>query len=75
MTIPAISYISRDPFARQDGIRQIVRELNGGCDNCGPLRDPGNLFRYGIEPDAIRTPQHWSKGKFCSKQCHNMYHG
>ena len=70
----AIKVIARDPFARHDIIREEVKDLTGGCDYCGCLSAKGNLFRYGVEPDAIRIQQHWLKGKFCSIGCKKSYH-
>ncbi len=79
--------IGRDPFARHDIIRQKVTDLKGGCGWCGQtqhvrIKNQGRytgevverLYQYGIEPDAVRVRQHWSKGKFCSYSCCKSYH-
>lgn len=69
--------IGRNSFARHDIIRERAENTTGGCDWCGQvkmLRSGPALFRYGTEPDAIRTQQHWMKGKFCSYDCCKIYH-
>lgn len=69
--------ISRDPFARTELHRFIwaVRS-DQTCDNCGrtygPVINPF-LFRYATETDG--GSRHWHKGLFCSKPCHDSYHG
>lgn len=63
--------LSRDPFARHNVIKQTVEGKE--CDNCGQPGKNGKLFQYGIDPDAGKKS--FSKGKFCSKGCHNSYHG
>ncbi|MEK6373187.1 MAG: hypothetical protein AABO58_10870 [Acidobacteriota bacterium] len=73
--------IARDPFARHTLVREVVRPLHAHqtCGFCGGIRvtprsrDPF-LYRYGTEPDAIRTRVSWHDGIFCSKSCHDAYH-
>lgn len=80
--------VSRDPFARTTLMRQHVRVedlpsrytvvgvvgLPPGCDECGNFNANGGLFRYGTERDDRAGPN-WHKGLFCSKSCHDAYHG
>lgn len=75
-------YLSRDPFARTTLLRAVVRPLVFGqdCRWCGGVRRTSRagepfLFRYGTEPDAIRSRVDWHTGEFCSKACHDAYHG
>lgn len=76
--------ISHDPFARQSLMRETVdrRPYCGGrgCRWCGNWRHRagkpmvGLLFRYGTERDD-RGGINWHTGEFCSKSCHDSYHG
>lgn len=61
--------ISRDPFARTELHREIVR-TPGRCAWCGQPRP--RLFRYRTETDGGRRFDH--TGLFCSKACHDDYH-
>lgn len=73
--------ISHDAYARQSSIRQV--ECGGKCDWCGTRRThkltrtlskaTHTLFRYGTQSDD-NTREHWHKGLFCSKSCHDSYH-
>ena len=67
------STISRDPFARQDTVRQSVTTTQS-CSWCGQTRNGGKLFEYGTQPDSISGRINWHRGLFCSKGCHNSYH-
>ena len=70
--------ISRDPFARTTLMRRSVRSAVTNCDWCGEKRRDGVLYQYGTENDGISknyVGPHWHKGLFCSKQCHDDYHG
>ncbi|MEO8383046.1 MAG: hypothetical protein ABI779_25540 [Acidobacteriota bacterium] len=61
--------IARDPFARHTLVREVVRPLHAHqtCGFCSGIRvtprsrDPF-LYRYGTEPDAIRTRVSWRDG-------------
>lgn len=68
-----VKVIGRDPFARHDIIRQAMPVVATGCSWCGNLSPKGKLYRYGIEPDAIRVRQSWSSGLFCCKSCWKNY--
>ncbi len=74
--------LSHDAFARQSSIRQV--ECGGECDWCGQRRTRHDkqtgahqrthtLYRYGTMPDDSGR-EHWHKGLFCSKSCHDSYH-
>jgi hypothetical protein len=66
--------ISHDGFARQFTMRRVVEPVPGGCAWCGQLNGYGSLFQYGTEPeDSSRLNPH--QGLFCSKSCHDSYHG
>ena len=81
-------HISRDPFARTElHWRQITGhsvDSVGGfgdrlytCDWCGNVkrtpRGKPYAYRYATETDGGRSHDH--KGTFCSKSCHDSYHG
>lgn len=72
--IGATVQIKRDPFARTTLVRRTI--VGNYCYWCGQER-PGRgrlrLFEYGTQDDMNRTDFH--KGKFCSKACHDCYHG
>jgi hypothetical protein len=69
--------ISRDPFARQELHRERVTVQIEACRWCdGVKRTPAGkryLFQYHTESDGGRTFPH--SGPFCSKSCHDSYHG
>jgi hypothetical protein len=74
--------IARDPFARHTLMRTVVRMLARGqsCSWCGGVRRSRrsrttSLFRYGTEADAVHPRVAWHDGLFCSKPCHDAYHG
>jgi hypothetical protein len=74
--------IARDPFARHTLVRIVVRPLARGqtCSWCGNVRGSRCcrtpfLYQYGTEPDAIHPRVAWHDGAFCSKPCHDAYHG
>lgn len=60
--------ISRDPFARAEVVRTKVGA--GSCSWCGTVR---RLWQYGTEVDTGHYSAH--RGQFCSKSCHDDYHG
>ena len=66
--------VSRDPFAREDIVRETV-ETSNTCDWCGNMRRGGKLFRYGIQPDSINGRVNWIDGLFCNIGCMRSYHG
>lgn len=63
------TFISRDPFARQDVIRMTIHTQDD-CKLCGQNRH-GHLFQYGIWPDD-KEPD-FEREFFCSKPCHDQY--
>jgi hypothetical protein len=73
-----MAYINRDPFARTELHRRVVNShtfMQIECSWCGQPRlgKPKTLFQFYTETDAGR--QHVHKGLFCSKSCHDSYHG
>ncbi len=80
-----IRTINRDPFARASLVREAVPlDEPRHCQFCGQRRQrharPGDaicahLFRYGTQPDSISGRINWHSGTFCSKSCHDAYHG
>ena len=69
--------ISRDPFARQEIHREVVASSQS-CRNCGGFRWRGGrklqaMFEYRTETDGGRNFVHTCL--FCSKSCHDAYHG
>ena len=81
-----MTYISRDPFAREELHRRLV-PTRCGCAECGRVRRRGRamppeggvnpatdrLFKYDIQTDGGRT--HPIRGLFCSADCMRAYHG
>lgn len=74
-----MSFVSRDPFAREEIHRQTVRpfRVNGiaaktGCKWCGNTNAKGNLFQYRVESDGGRKSE--IPGLFCSIGCMRIYH-
>jgi hypothetical protein len=80
--------VSRDPYARTTLMRRTVTGYSvdtvGGfgsrlysCDWCGTTRHTKNgkptAYRYETHSDGGRVHEH--KGTFCSKSCHDSYHG
>ena len=63
--------ISRDPFAREETRRTIVRTVLDTCAWCGQSYR-GRLYRYSTHTDGGRRYDH--RGLFCSKSCHDSYH-
>lgn len=74
-----LTQVSRDPFARTTLMRQSISHsgitASMKCAWCGNLNRYGGLFMYGTEPDGVSTRINWHKGLFCSKGCHDCYHG
>ena len=66
--------VSRDPFAREDIVRETV-ETSGSCKWCGNTRRGGKLFHYGVQPDSINGRVNWIDGLFCGISCMRTYHG
>jgi len=62
-----IKQISRDPFARLDVVRRVVRSDNT-CAWCGQK----GKFQYGMWPDDGKP--HFNKKMFCSVDCYRMYY-
>lgn len=68
--------ISRDPFARETLTRQTIPGPHrNGCAWCGMTRRDGSLYEYATEPDSIHARRNPHPGLFCSKSCHDSYHG
>ncbi len=76
--------INRDPFARANLAREAVpMQQRCCCKWCGAHRKGDmflgpickSLYRYGTRPDTIRSRINWHDGVFCSKGCHDAYHG
>jgi hypothetical protein len=75
------SRVWRNPFAREEV--HATREYAAGvghkhtCDNCGSEKTTksGKKYQYKFhtETDGGRKMEH--TGKFCSKGCHDSYHG
>jgi hypothetical protein len=57
--------VSRDPFARSEVVRRVVR-VEVECAACTRRA----RFQYGVEHDGIRTQVHWSPVLVCSLACH-----
>ena len=78
-----MALISRDPFTRQELHRRVVQINAGpqprGCFWCGNLRmsktGKASLYEYRTEPDRITPRPAVHSGMFCSKSCHDNYHG
>lgn len=56
--------VSRDPFARCETVRRLVR-VDVECAGCARRA----RFQYGTEADGIRTRVHWSPVLTCSLAC------
>lgn len=56
--------ISRDPFARCETVRRVVK-TNLECAGCTRRA----RFQYGTEADGISARVHWSPVLVCSIQC------
>lgn len=70
-----MTQISRDPFARTELHRRTL-QTGQGCAWCGQSGHNRNglcLYIYRTESDGGRMSEH--KGLFCSKSCHDAYHG
>ena len=56
--------VNRDPFARSEVVRRVVR-VEVECAGCArPAR-----FQYGLLSDGIRTQVHWSPILVCGLAC------
>jgi len=56
--------VNRDPFARCETVRRIVR-VEVECAGCARRA----RFQYGLLADGIRTQVHWSPVLVCSLSC------
>ena len=56
--------ISRDPFARCETVRRVVR-VEVECAGCAKRA----RFQYGRLSDGIRTQVHWSPVLVCGLAC------
>jgi hypothetical protein len=56
--------VSRDPFARCETVRRVVR-VDVECAGCARRA----RFQYGTEADGISARVHWSPVLVCSIQC------
>lgn len=74
-----MAYISRDPFARTEMHRESVPASalspNVTCSWCGNRNGRGGLYRYRTEGDANPSRPGAHRGLFCSKPCHDDFHG
>ena len=71
--MPSFSHLSRlgrDPFAREELLRQSVE---GKCANCGGTNAKGKVYRYRRETDSGRTFE--DKKLFCCNSCRDAYLG
>jgi len=72
-----MTYVSRDPFARQELHRShwSDKELaaSASCDWCGHRNAKGGLYTYRIESDGGRVSE--IQGKFCGITCMRAYNG
>lgn len=68
--------IKHDGMARQSLVRETVRSTKG-CTECGSWEHYDHaLFRYGTQrDDRMNGSVDWHTGLFCSKSCHDGYHG
>lgn len=72
--------ISHDAFGRFSLVRRLYGLPGITCSFCGRQRKRKYvkaLFQYGTERDD-RPGEHnvsWHSGEFCSKGCHDSYHG
>lgn len=72
--------ISRDPFAREEFIRETV-ETSQGCTFCGSVRyhngkQTHKLFAYGVSPDSVCNKDYIDYAHlFCGVGCYRAYHG
>lgn len=72
--------ISRDPFARTTLLRERIYVHSETCVWCGHQKVIAHssqryLFRYSTKKDGIHTQPQPHSGLFCSKSCHDSYHG
>lgn len=75
--------LSHDGFARRELIRQTATVSPGAsCDWCGNVnwsraKNPvPQLYSYGTRADdSLRSSINRHRGLFCSKSCHDSYHG
>ncbi len=56
--------VSRDPFARCEVVRRVVR-VDVECPGCTRRA----RFQYGVEFDGVGTRVHWSPVVTCSLAC------
>ena len=66
-----MAFISRDEYAREELHRETIK-TDKTCDWCGQNKKL-QLFRYYIEPDALRYQRHDIPGLFCSISCMRIY--
>ena len=65
--------LSRDPFARTDTVRFTTPMYDRKpCDWCGSK--PGR-YQYATVTDSLRHNAATIRGAFCSKSCHDSFHG
>jgi hypothetical protein len=70
-----MAMINRDPFARHELHRETV-STREACKWCGGTRKGGKLFEYRTErDDSTVSRRSVHNGLFCSKSCHDAYHG
>jgi hypothetical protein len=65
--------LSHNGFARTSTVRKSAPSGFGrSCEWCGS--SDRTLYCYGTEADDSGRVN-WHRGAFCSKSCHNAYHG
>ncbi len=69
-----MTIIRRNPFARAEIHRTIVKTPKCSCAWCGQKRKSGNLFAFRVEADSISDRHADYKGLFCSTGCFDAYH-
>lgn len=70
--------ISRDPYARTELVRERTYWPDPlYCAFCGTIHETPKgdryLYQYGTAHDGGRTD--WHRGAYCSKSCHDAFHG
>lgn len=70
------TYVSRNPFARQETFKRIYTRGHGTCRNCGGHgRDHGQdvTWQFGVANDGGHGIVWDSRGGFCGKRCRDVY--
>jgi len=67
-----MTYINRDPFAREELHRKSVQVSHQTCAWCGNVRRGSRLFRYRVESDGGRKSE--DSKLFCSLDCRRSFY-